>query len=177
MCNFNLLRELIIIYGSASLSSLLFNELYFIRKTKKAYFQTRRKLKYRDLSVKSSRALYRHDFLFKETLKISRITSLIPILQIIYTSKNILDPQEVYNARFEGNINLINDEEIKIRKEFLKKIKESNVIPMEIEEKMKEEGYLPSEEDYRKVLDCNRPKRLLIIPNQNGNNKKDISKN
>ena len=176
MGDINLLKELIIIYGCTTISSLIFNELYFVRKTKKAYKKTRRKLKYKDLSSNCSNALNRHDILFKQTLKISRFTSFLPILQIKYTCKNILDDQKVYDARFEKDIDYINDEEIRIRREFLEKIKNSNIIPDDIQAKMKTEDYLPSELDYRKVLNCNKPKKLLKTLDTS-DNKKDINQN
>jgi hypothetical protein len=56
---------------------------------------------------------------------------------------------------------------------FLKKIKKANNLPSYIEEKLKDKEYLPSEEDYRTVLDYNnsdvivKTKKLTITRKNN----------
>ena len=48
-----LIKNLAIIYGSTTVSSLVFNKFYFRDRNKMAFDKSKRKLKYRDLSLET----------------------------------------------------------------------------------------------------------------------------
>lgn len=159
------LRELLIIYGSTTISSIIFNSYYFNKKNKIAFDQSKRKLKYKDLSLKSNIALENLKESYKIANKLCLILSTIPIYQLFHTARNITSSQEEYNIIYDEEIDIINKEELLERKKFLKQLKKLNVIPDDIKEKLEDENYLPSESELKKVLILNKPK--TIINNKN----------
>ena len=146
------LRELIIIYGATTISSLVCNQLYFKRKNKEALTQSKRKLKYRNLCTKCTLALDALEKEYKMDNYVSDFLSIIPVLQVINTVANIIEPQEDLNKSFDEGIEYINKEELIARREFLESIKKAEFIPMDIKIKLKDEDYLPSEEEHRYVM-------------------------
>lgn len=165
MNNIDLIRELIIIYGSTTVSSLLFNKIYFRDKNKIAYNNSKRNLKYRDLCLKNCVALTNLKEIYKLANKLSYILSVIPIWQIFYTIDNIKDNGEHCKEFFDEKIEEINKQELIIRKQFLEQIKDIKKIPEEIKIKLADSEYLPSEDDYRKVVNYNRPKVIVNTKN------------
>ena len=139
----NLVVSMLFIYGSTTIASLTSNRLYYIPKYKKA------------LSTGPRIAMNREEESVKRNLFVSRIMSIIPIYQIIHTVNNINKPLEEYIHDFDEDIRIINEEEIVARHGFLEEIKKSKCLPEDIEEKLKDEEYLPSETEYRKVLMLN----------------------
>ena len=150
-----IIKYMLMVYGSTTVASIICNEKYYIKKYTKAFKQSKRKLKFKELSTGPSIAMNRVDESFKTGKLLSRFCSLVPIFQVIYTVKNINDSQEKFNADFNEDIELINYEEESARKRFLSAIKQYKKLPEDISEKLKDEDYLPSEKEYRKVLDLN----------------------
>ena len=148
----DIIRELIIIYGATTISSLVCNQLYFKRKNKEALTQSKRKLRYRNLCTKCTLALDTLEKEYKMYNYVSDFLSIVPVLQVINTVANIIEPQEDLNKSFDEGIEYINKEELIARREFLESIKKAEFIPMEIKTKLKDEDYLPSEEEHRYVM-------------------------
>ena len=155
MGNFDLLRELIIIYGSTTVISLIFNHFYHTRRAKKAFKESKRNLVYKDLSSETSTCLSELKESMKLSNKISMILSTIPLLQIVYTITNITRDPDFLKYYYNSHIEEINKLELETRKDMLAKIKKIKNVPNTIEERLKDKEYLPSEEDYREVLDFN----------------------
>ena len=151
----NLVVSMLFIYGSTTIASLTSNRLYYIPKYKKAFEESKRKLKYKELSTGPRIAMNREEESVKTNLLVSRFMSIVPIYQIIHTVNNINKPLEEYIHDFDEDIRIINEEEIVARHGFLEEIKKSKCLPEDIEEKLKDEEYLPSETEYRKVLMLN----------------------
>ena len=150
-----IIKYMLMVYGSTTVASIICNEKYFIKKYTKAFKQSKRKLKFRELSTGPKVAMERVDESFKTGKLLSRFCSLVPIFQVIYTAKNINDSQEKFNAGFNEDIELINYEEECARKRYLGMIKQAENLPEDISKRLKDENYLPSESEYRKVLDLN----------------------
>lgn len=148
----DIIRELIIIYGATTISSLVCNQLYFKRKNKEALTQSKRKLKYRNLCTKCTLALDDLEKEYRMDNYVSDFLSIVPVLQVINTVANIIEPQEDLNKSFDEGIEYINKEELIARREFLESIKKAKFIPMDIKIKLKDEDYLPSEEEHRYVM-------------------------
>lgn len=145
---YNILAELVIIYSSSTLSSLVFNTFYFNDRIQSSFNKSERKLRYRDLSLKNEVELNKVKELIKELKISSVIFSIIPIYQIIFTVNNIIRDKRLYDMFFEERIEEINKEELLARKHFLEEMKKAKVVPPEIREKLADEDYMPSERDY-----------------------------
>ena len=165
------LRELIIIYGATTISSLVCNQIYFKRKNKEAFTQSKRKLKYRNLCTKCSLALDDLEKEYKMDNLVSDFLSVVPVLQVINTVANIIEPQEDLNKSFDEGIEYINKEELIARREFLTSIKEAKFIPIDIKLKLEDEDYLPSEEEHRYVMKLN-----FVVKKLNEKYKDEIEK-
>lgn len=165
------LRELIIIYGATTISSLVCNQLYFKRKNKEAFTQSKRKLKYRNLCTKCSLALNDLEKEYKMDNLVSDFLSVVPVLQVINTVANIIEPQEDLNKSFDEGIEYINKEELIARREFLTSIKKAKFIPIDIKLKLEDEDYLPSEEEHRYVMKLN-----FVVKKLNEKYKDEIEK-
>lgn len=173
MIDSNLLKELIFIYGSTTVLSESFNYFYHTRRVNKAITEGERNLVYKDLSTSSYLDLSDLKKTIKLSNKIAAVLSAIPFVQIIYTINNIKADPNYLNRYYNSKIEEINAHEIRTRMVFLKKIKKANNLPSYIEEKLKDKEYLPSEEDYRTVLDYNnsdfivKTKKLTITRKNN----------
>ncbi len=160
-----ILKELLIIYGSTTVSSLLFNKLYYIDRIQKSFKNSQRKLKYKDLSLKCEMDLQNvKDYCYAEKI-ISRIASCIPLFQILFTVSNIRRDKELYNEFFDERMEKINIDEAYERKRFLIEIKEAKIIPPDIRTRLEDEQYMPSENEYNRVKRLNRTRKVL--KNQN----------
>ena len=174
MIDSNLLKELIFIYGSTTVLSETFNYFYHTRRANKAIKESERNLVYKDLSTSSYLDLSNLRSEVKLSNKIATVLSAIPVLQVLYTINNITADPKYLPRFYNSKIEEINAHEIRTRMAFLKKIKKTNNLPSYIEEKLKDKEYLPSEEDYRSVLDYNnsevivKTKKLTIIRKNNG---------
>lgn len=173
MNNIDLLKELGIIYGSTTVISLAFNYFYHTRRAKKALKEGERNLVYRDLSTENNLNLSELRNSMKLSNKIAMLLSTVPVLQVFYTIKNINADPNYLNHYYNNYIEKINEQEILIRKGYLRKIKKLKNVPNTIEERLKDKEYLPSESEYREVLDYNnsdvivRHKNLTIIRKRN----------
>lgn len=154
----NFLRELIIIYGSTSLSSLLFNIVYYNNRIENAFKDSKRKLVYKDLSLANSVDLANLRKFCNFQKKVSMIMSIIPVVNVPYTISSIITNKRLYNNFFDKKIEEINKNELILRKRFLEEIKNSKRIPISIKEKIEDKEYLPNEEEYFLVRSLNRKK-------------------
>ena len=173
MIDSNLLKELIFIYGSTTVLSQAFNYFYHTRRANKAFKESKRKLVYRDLSAASYSDLEDLADSVKLSNKTTVLLSSIPILQILLTITNINSDPNYLRRYYNSKIEEINTQEIEIRKDLLRKLKKIKNLPHPIEERLKDKEYLPSEEDYRTVLDYNnsevivKTKKLTITRKNN----------
>lgn len=152
MDNFTLLKELLTIYGGTTVFSLIFNRIYFKNRIQKAYDQSKRKIKYKELSMECSEDLSVLKSLCKSEKALCTFCSVIPIFQVLYTMRNIYLKPEDFNEFFDEMIEEINIKELNKRREYLEEMKQEKVLPLDIKEKINEEEYLPNEEDFLKVL-------------------------
>ena len=173
MIDSNLLKELVFIYGSTTVLSQAFNYFYHIRRANKAIKDSERNLVYKDLSTPSYIDLSDLRNTVKLSNKIAVVLSAVPVVQVFYTINNInADPNFLYRF-YNSKIEEINVLETAVRKDMLRKMKKIGNFPHPIEEKLKDSKYLPSEEDYRDVLNYNnsstivKSKNLTIIRKNN----------
>ena len=151
------------------------NKMNYVHRHRKYFVEATRELKYRDdLSARSCVALRRVIRFTKSVNITSTIMSLLPGINILYTARNMAIPDETLAEFYNEQIDKINGIEIETRKAYLEEIKNFRYIPEEIEKRMDEEDYLPSEIEYSKVLMANMPTRgfgLILsfrpmLPNQ-----------
>ena len=154
----NIFKIPIIVYGSFTTASLVYNRIFYSNKLEYAYERTYRKLKYRDLTTTNNLALMyiREDLETKK--KMGLALSTMPIIQVVHTINILNRDQEFYDNMFLKSIDQINKEELESRKRFLEGIKRAKNVPEEIAKKMEKEDYLPSEKEYRLVLKANESK-------------------
>ena len=163
-------KNLLLVYGAVTATSLAFNRVYSIRRHNKAFAESKRQLKYRDdLSSRSEIALYSLERFNRNIKRASAIMSAIPVIQVLYTGLNIITPNDFYTKYWDKQIEKINKIELETRREFLEQIKSFPFIPEDMEEKMKDEEYLPSETEYRDVMMQNIPENgmgliLMVRP-------------
>lgn len=155
MDNLYLLRELVAVYGSTTVVSLIFNYFYHVRRANKAFKESKRELVYKHLSTESYLSLSSVRTSKKLSNIIAMVLATVPVVQVFYTISNINADPNYLRRYYESKIEEINNLEVDIRKELLKRIKNAKSIPEPIEEKLKNEEYLPTEEDYRDVLNHN----------------------
>ena len=158
-----LIKNLAIIYGSTTVSSLVFNKFYFRDRNKMAFDKSKRKLKYRDLSLDTCYMLDNVRAVYKLADKVSIFLSTVPVINVIYTVDNIMASDKKFSTYFDDKIDEINKKETSIRKSYLKQIQEAKVIPESIKSKLEDEEYLPNEEDFREVMSANAPRMVLKI--------------
>lgn len=155
------IKELAIIYGSTTISSLVFNKFYYTNRINKAYIESERKLVYKDLSSISNKELEK----VKDFCKIEKIVtflmSVTPVANIPYTINNIKRNQSDYNEFFNLRIDEINKRELEVRKKFLEEMKTTRIIPEDIKEKLQDNDYLPSEEDYLRTKKIKRKTKSM----------------
>ena len=176
MNNINLFRELIIVYGSTTVVSLIFNYFYYTRRANKALKEGERNLVFKDLSTTSSMSLSGLRDAVKSSNKLNTLYSLLPVAQVFHTINNINEDPDKLKNLYNECIEEINKQELLERKCFLRKIKKLNDVPTSIKEKLKDDKYLPSETEYIEALDYNnsdiivKTKNLTII-RRKGNSK------
>lgn len=167
MNDFNeIVKRLLIFYGSTTVSSLLFNKIYYTDRIKKTFKKSKRKLIYKDLTLNNDRDLKR----IREFCKIEKIVSILisicPILNIRFTAENIMRDKDKYDEFFNKQIDLINQNELKQRREFLEEIQYEREIPEDIMYKINnDKDYLPSEDDYLRTKKMKRKVKELPITN------------
>lgn len=152
----DVLKELAIIYGSTTISSLVFNKIYYNNKIQDAFDKSKRKLKYTDLSIISDRDLENVKKFCSTEKLVNNIIACLPLLQVILTVHNIRTDHSSYEEFFDKKIEEINIKELETRKKFLEEIKESREAPDDIKIKLEDEDYLPSEADYMRTKKLKR---------------------
>ena len=153
--NSEIIKQLIAIYGSTTVTSLLFNKHYFRKRNKIAFDKSKRNLKYRDLSLESTLMLDNVRSVYKLADKVSIFLSAVPVIQVFYTISNIMATDDKFSNYFDDKIAEINQAEISIRKDYLEQIRRSRIIPENIKSKLEDEDYLPNEEEYDEVMVAN----------------------
>ena len=159
MDKLNIIKEMLIIYGSTTIASLDFNKLYYIDEYKKAYENSKRKIVYRDLTMINKRDIDRLKEEIKTKKKISIFLSILPIFQVFYTVSAIYTDKRIYSGYFDERMEQINENEKTARTRFLKEIKQSKIIPEDIKEKLKDKDYLPGEAEFYIVRHENEKER------------------
>lgn len=157
-----ILKSIGIIYGSTTISSLLFNYIYYDRRIKKAFKNSKRKLKYKDLNLINKRDLKRLKNFCRFEKFCSIVFSSLPIVQFKFTKLNILRDPSKYEKFFDKQIEKINEEEIRTRREFLEEMYNEKEIPEDVMYKINNiTDYLPSEDDYLKTKKLKRKVKKL----------------
>lgn len=154
----DILKEVIIIYGSTVVSSIVFNTIYYSKRVEEAYNNSKRKLVYKDLSLSNSADLANLKRICKYEKKGAILASFIPVINVPYTISSIITRKDFYNEFFDKKIEEINKNELILRKRFLEEMKQSENVPFHIQRKFDDEEYLPNEEDYYLVRALNRKK-------------------
>ena len=176
MNSIDLLRELGIIYGSTTVISLAFNYFYHTRRAKKALKEGERNLVYKDLSTSAYLNLSDLRESMKLSNKIAMVLSTVPVLQVFYTINNITKDPNYLKRYYNDYIEQINEQELLIRTGYLRKIRKIKNVPCTIEEKLKDEKYLPSETDFQEVLDYNNSDVIVKHKNLTITRKRNNSK-
>ena len=156
MSNLNLIKELVVIYGSTTVLSVAFNYFYHTRRSIKAFKESERNLLYKNLSTKTYLNLSELKKSMKLSNKIAMLFSTIPVLQVFYTINNITADPNYLNHYYNDKIEEINEQEVAVRKDLLRKIKKIKDVPNTIEKRLTDKEYLPSEEEYREVLNYSK---------------------
>ncbi len=152
MDKINLIKEVLFIYGGTTITSLIFNKLYYNDRIQKAFDGSKRKLKFRDLSASSKEDLKRiKDFCDVEKI-ISTFFSIIPFYQVYNSITNITLEQEMFDDFFDDAIKDINKKELEARKNYLMEMKKMKELPLDLRDRVNEEDYLPNQEEFLKAL-------------------------
>lgn len=149
-----------ITYGATTIASLIANQIYYNGRINKAYKDSKRSLKYKELSLKGQREIDRiKEFCRMEKL-LSIIVSMIPLYQIEWTILNIQRNSKQYDEFFLEKIDNVNKVETSVRKELLEDLR-SREVPEDIRIKMQDENYLPTEEDFLRATKSKKKVKKL----------------
>lgn len=159
---YELLRELLVIYGATTLSSMICNGIYYNKRIKKSFEDSKRKLKYKELCSASNEELKNVKRFCDYEKRMAMLFSSIPFYQLVFTINNILLDQKAFDEFFDKRIDCVNTIELLARKKFLREIKKSNDIPKDIEEKLKDKEYLPNEDEFLEVIVYRGIKKLNL---------------
>ena len=133
-----LLQAIGITYGSTTVASLIINSIYYNGRINKAFKKSKRKLKYKELSLIGQREIDRIKQFCRMEKLLSIIVSSIPILQIEWTILNLQRDKEIYKEYFLEKIDHVNTVETNVRKELLEDLRNREV-PEDIRIKMQDD--------------------------------------